>query len=98
VPFVAPERAFVLYLCWEQANLRGNDVTLERLDDTEAVVRMRPMYFLLYDRTAHLKQQIPFEDYRRLFEHRWEDRATSAGWQIEFSYEGEECVFHLRRE
>ncbi|UCF06032.1 MAG: hypothetical protein JSV33_03095 [bacterium] len=98
VPFVSPERAFVLYLCWEQANLRGNILTLERLEDEEAVVRFIPMYFLLYKNTGHLKQQISFEDYRRLFEFRWRDRATNAGWKIDFSYEGDECVLHLHRE
>jgi len=39
VPFVTPKKAFILYLCWEQANLRGNNVTLEKLNDDEAFVR-----------------------------------------------------------
>ncbi len=38
VPFVKPGRAFVLYLCWEQENLRGNEVILEKLEDNEAIV------------------------------------------------------------
>ena len=95
VPFVSPERAFVLYLCWEQANLRGNALVLEALTDNEAVVRFTPMYLLLYEKTGHLRQQITFDEYISLFEFRWRDRATSAGWDIEFSYEGPECVMRL---
>jgi len=98
VPFVSPSRAFVLYLCWEQANLHGSEVSLIRLDDDGAVVRLRPMYFALYEKAAHLKQQIQFEDYRRLFEYRWQDRATSAGWKLDISYEREDCVFQFTKQ
>lgn len=97
VPFVSPEQAFVLYVCWEQSNLRGNEVTLERLSDSEAVVRLLPMYFLLYERTAHLRQQIPFDEYRDLYKFRWNDRASSAGWDIQFVYEGPEITMRLTR-
>jgi len=96
VPFVSPERSFVLYLCWEQANLRGNEVTLESLGEEEAVIRIKPLWFLLYDRTAHLRQQISRQAYRKLFEAKWTDRATAAGWNIEFSYDGDFCRFRLR--
>ena len=97
VPFVRPSKAFILYLCWEQANLRGNDVVLERLDEEEGVVRMKPLYFALYERTAHLKQQIGLDDYRALFESRWQDRATSAGWKLAISYAEDECLFRFSR-
>ena len=97
VPFVSPERAFVLYLCWEQANLRGNALVLEVLGENEAQVRFTPMYLLLYEKTAHLSQQITFEDYLGLFEFRWRDRAANAGWGIEFSYAGAECVMRFHR-
>ena len=99
VPFVPPQRAFVLYMCWEQANLRGNKVTLERLDDAEATVRFpRLQYFELYERASHLRQQISFEDYRRIFETIWQDRANNAGWNLQISTEPNgECVFHLTR-
>ncbi len=97
IPFVSPERAFVLYLCWEQANLRGSSVTLERLEDNEATVRFTPAWFLLYRITGHLRQQIAFDEYRGLFEYLWRDRASNAGWNVEFSYAGDEVVMHLRR-
>jgi len=101
VPFFTPSRAFILYLCWEQANLRGNSVTLEKLTDHEAVVRMTPIYFALYQAASHLKDQISFEDYRRIFESVWQDRAEKAGWKLEIEYGGEYpgaiCVLRFTR-
>jgi hypothetical protein len=103
VPFVEPSRAFILYLCWEQANLRGNEVVLEELEDREAAVSMRTHFFHLYNVTAHLKQQILFEDYRKIFETIWLDRARAAGWtlRIEYvdtEYPAGECCLHFSKE
>jgi len=92
VPFVAPERAFILYLCWEQSRLRGNAVTLESLTDRAAAVRIKPQFFALYKRAGHLKGQIQFEDYRRIFEILWQDRAAAAGWKLDIRYEDPECL------
>jgi len=92
VPFVAPERAFILYLCWEQSRLRGNEVTLDGLTDHEGSVRIRPQFFALYKRAGHLRGQIAFEDYRRIFETIWEDRAAAAGWKLDIAYEDPECL------
>jgi len=97
VPFVPPSKAFILYLCWEQANLRGNNVILEKLDDNEAIVRMKLKYLELYKEAAHLKQQISFEDYRQIFETIWQDRASKAGWNLQIAYEQGECLFHFKR-
>jgi hypothetical protein len=94
VPFYPSEKAFILYLCWEQANLR---VTLEKFDDNEAVARMKPMYLQLYKQTAHLKAQISFEDYLQIFETIWQDRATKAGWNLDITYNGDECLFNFQR-
>lgn len=98
VPFIAPERAFILYACWEQANLRGNGITLEVLTADAAVIRMASQWFKLYDVTAHLRQQIKLEDYRSLFEDRWRDRARAAGWIVSFAYLGSEVVLRFRRQ
>ena len=83
VPFVPPERAFILYSCWEQSRLRGNPVTLEALSDREARVRIQPRYFALYKSAGHLKLLIPFEEYRRIFETLWNDRAARGGLEPE---------------
>jgi len=97
VPFLPPEKAFVLYLCWEQAKLCGSSVTLQKLDDKEAYVRIKPIYFQLYEKTGHLKQQISFENYRKIFETKWQDRANKAGWDLNIIYGDGECTFHLIR-
>jgi hypothetical protein len=102
VPFVEPSRAFILYLCWEQAHLIGNEVILERLEEREAMVRMRTSFFRLYKVAAHLSQQISFEDYRRIFETIWLDRARAAGWELRVEYNDKdypaaECVLNFTR-
>jgi hypothetical protein len=102
VPFVEPPRAFILYLCWEQANLTGNEVVLEKLQDREAVIRMRTFFFRLYKVSAHLKQQISFEDYRNIFETIWQDRSRAAGWELRIEYldkdyPAAECVLNFSK-
>lgn len=97
VPFVAPAKAFILYLCWDFAHRRENPLTLEKLADTEAVVRVVPRWFQLYEAAAHLKPKISAEDYRRLFETIWQDRAKNAGWDLAITYEGEACLFRFTR-
>ncbi|MGD2295017.1 MAG: hypothetical protein PVF22_04190 [Candidatus Aminicenantes bacterium] len=97
VPYVPPHRAFILFLCWDLANFRGNDVTLETLEDSEALVRLRLISFYLYEAAAHLKQWISYEDYRSIFETMWLDRAEKAGWNLKIQYEGDEVLFHFSR-
>jgi len=102
VPFVEPSRAFILYLCWEQANLIGNEVILENLEDQKARVRLKTHFFHLYKVTAHLHQQISFDDYRRIFETIWLDRARAAGWElrveyIDKDYPAAECVLYFAK-
>ncbi len=97
VPFVTPDRALILYLCWELSNLRHQSLVLETLSDDEARVRFTPRAFALYKQTAHLKQEISLEDYRHLFEVIWKDRAFHGGWNLAISYEGDECLFHFTK-
>jgi hypothetical protein len=97
VPFVSPAKAFILYLCWEQANLRGNKVTLEKLDDNEAIVKIVPTYFALYTTTSHLKKQISFDDYIKIFEIIWQERANCAGWKLKIDGEGVIVIFHFTK-
>ncbi len=99
VPFSPPHKAFVLYLSCEQAVVRGNDVTLVKLDDKEAVVRMKTNYFALYFAAAHLKPVISLDDYKKIFETLWQDRARCAGWHLDVEYSPDyEVTFHLTRE
>ena len=70
-------------------------MVLEKLSDEEARVRFAPRAFALYDQTSQIKQHINIDDYRRLFEVAWLDRARSAGWDLHISYEKGECVFRF---
>lgn len=97
VPFVPPPKAFILYVCWEQANLIGNEVTLQKLDENEAIVKMIPLYFQIFRHATHLKRQITFQDYRKIFEIVWEYRAQSAGWNLQVDIRGVECIFRFKR-
>ena len=66
----------------------------------DAVVILQTHFFYLYKRAGHLKQQIPFEDYRQIFETIWQDRAANAGWHLDITYEdpeGLKCVFHFTK-
>lgn len=99
VPFFTPSKAFILYLCWQQSNLVGNTVKLVKLEEREAIVELQSQYFHLYKAAAHLKEQISFEDYQKIFESIWHDRAEKAGWHLEIKYhpEYENLVFHFTR-
>jgi hypothetical protein len=88
VPFVPAMRAFILYACWEQSNLRGRPVTLTSLDDRQAVVDLDAGEWRLYEQTGHLRQMISREDYRTLYETVWQDRAAAAGWDLRIEYIG----------
>ncbi|OGD17202.1 MAG: hypothetical protein A2V76_01815 [Candidatus Aminicenantes bacterium RBG_16_63_14] len=92
VPFVPPARAFILYLCWAESRLYGNLVTLEKLTDEEAVVRMQTHFFFLYQRSSHMRQWLSFEEYRTIFETIWQDRAKNAGWKLAIEYQDPECL------
>jgi hypothetical protein len=97
VPFVEPSRAFILYACWEQSRLQGNPVALERLADDEAVMRLEPIFFRLYEDTTHLRGLISRDDYRRIFETIWEDRARAAGWTVAIACDGARCTLRFTR-
>jgi hypothetical protein len=98
VPFAPPHRAFILYMCWEYARLLGDKVTLEKLDDREAVVRLDDLtYFALYMRATHLKQQIALEDYIKIFEAIWQARADAAGWKLVIDGRGRQIYLRFSR-
>ena len=97
VPLVPVPRAFILYLCWEQMRLRGSRVTLERLEETSAVVSLEPIYLRLYAQTGHLREQISKEDFRAIFDTVWQDRATAAGWRLDMKCEETRCILSFTR-
>jgi hypothetical protein len=96
-PFVPAARAFILYLCWEQSNLRGRPVTLASLGDRQAVVDVDAVEWRLYEQTGHLRQMISREDYQALYETVWQDRAAVAGWDLRIEYAGAQVRFWFER-
>lgn len=97
LPFMDASKAFILYACWEQANLRGNRVTLTKLEDREALIALEAIYFKLYRAAGRLTSQISWLDYRLLFEGIWHDRARHAGWMLDISYSGETSIMHFHK-
>jgi hypothetical protein len=97
VPFVPATRAFILYACWEQSNLRGRPVTLTSLDDQRAIVDLDAGEWRLYEQTGHLSQMISREDYRTLYETVWQDRAAAAGWDLRIEYSGAKVRLWFQR-
>ena len=97
IPLVPPERAFILYLCWEQSRLRGNTVRLVRNDPSEALVQLDSIYLALYTHSGHLRDQIAAADYRRIFDTIWQDRARAAGWSLVTTCEEHHCTLRFTR-
>ncbi len=97
VPFVPAARAFILYACWEQSHLRGSQVTLTSLDDDQASVELEPIEWRLYEQAAHLRQMISRDDYRKLFEAVWRNRAATAGWHLQIEYAGAKVKLRFQR-
>ncbi len=99
VPFYSTHRSFILFLCWEQAKLQGDKVTLEKLNENEAVVRFDDLtYFALYVRSSHLKEQISLEDYIKIFETIWQERASAAGWTLKIDGQGRRIFLRFSRQ
>jgi hypothetical protein len=86
VPFLPYHKAFILFMCFEQSNLRGNEVSLIKLDDNEAIIDIGTHFFALYRNTGHLKNNISFDDYKDIFETLWNDRTKYSGWNLELEY------------
>ncbi|HPL13798.1 MAG TPA: hypothetical protein PK207_06295 [Candidatus Aminicenantes bacterium] len=98
IPYFPAPRAFILYLCWEQARLHGNKVVLEKLTDREAVVRFDDhQFFALYMQTSHLREQIALGDYMGIFEAIWQDRARAAGWNLQIDGQGPTIYLRFSR-
>jgi hypothetical protein len=97
LPYFPTHTAFVLYLCWEQTDLWGNQAVLRELDDRRAVVEFPDaVHFALYERALHLRHKISRDDYRTLFETIWRARAERAGWKVGFRYGAKPELVELR--
>jgi hypothetical protein len=86
VPFLPDHKAFILYLCWEQSKLRGNNVTLNILDENESEVTIESQYLAIYYNSGHMRNVISIEEYKTIFETIWKDRTKYSGWNIKIDY------------
>ena len=50
------------------------------------------LWFRVYHSASHLKTQLTLEEYKRLFEHIWTDRALHAGWNVNFEYNENDTI------
>ena len=88
-PYFIPRKAFVVLIAWHEHRLGGEKVSIEEFTDSRCVLRFSDhIWFRLYDITGHLRNIVPREEYREIFENIWEDRAEKNEWQISFEYEG----------
>ncbi len=97
IPFLPPEQAFILYVCWEQTRLRGGEAKLLELTSTSARISLRPTCLSVYERAVHLREQISVEDYKALWEAIWKDRAAHGGWRVDVEYDFPECTLCFTR-
>ena len=93
VPFIKPQKAFILFLCYEQSNVRGSQVTLEKLEDDLAIIRIEPIFLQLYYGSGQFRNQISYDDYISIYETIWHDRAEKAGWDLEITYQEDKALF-----
>ena len=97
VPLIEEEKALILYIGWDLANRRGNETTLEKFDESEAIIRFKSQFFMLYHISGHLRNQISFKDYKAIFETIWLDRASKAGWNLNIKIDGDWVTFHFTK-
>ena len=50
------------------------------------------------DNQVHFLIPLTFDDYKKIFETIWQDRAYNAGWSLKISYEGNKCIFHFEKD
>jgi len=93
VPFFEERKAFIVYSAWMENRIYGESVVIDVFSADRCVLRLRQhLWFRLYRSALHLAQQISLEEFRALFEHIWKDRAKHSGWEIEFTYDGEDTI------
>jgi len=97
VPYFSDKKAFIVYISWYESRVNGEKVSIEKFSDDECIIKYNePIWFRMYNVATHLKFQIPFEEYKNLYEFIWQDRAKCSGWKIEINYENNSTIlkFH----
>ena len=98
VPFYEGARAFIMYCCWIENRINGENVSIDIFSDVKCVICFTDhLWFKVYHAAGHIKTQLPLEEYKCLFEHIWRDRAVNSGWNVDFEYDGNDTVLSFYR-
>jgi hypothetical protein len=93
VPFYKDSKSFILYSSWIENRINGENVSVEIFSDEKCVMRFKQhLWFKIYHATGHFRTQLSFDDYKKIFESIWQDRAFHSGWNIMFEYEGYDTI------
>ena len=93
VPFYGDSKAFIAFSAWIENRINGECVSIDEFTDSRCQLRFtRHLWFKVYHTASHIKPQISLEEYGRLFEYIWQDRAHNAGWRLTFRYINEDTV------
>jgi len=98
VPFYEDGKAFIMYCAWIENRINGESISVEIFTKTKCVMRfINHLWFRVYHVASHIKIQLPLDEYKKLFEHIWQDRAKHSGWNISFEYDGNDTIISFNR-
>jgi hypothetical protein len=93
VPFYNDSKSFILYCGWIENRINGENISIEMCTDEKCIIHFKEhLWFKVYHSSSHLNIQISFEEYKKLFESIWLDRAFHSGWEVEFTYDGNDTI------
>jgi len=93
VPFYKESKAFILFCGWIETRINGENVSVDVFTDDKCALRfINHLWFRVYHAVSHIKIQLTLEEYKKLFEHIWTDRAMHAGWNVDFEYDGNDTI------
>jgi len=96
IPYFSDKKSFIVYIAWWDNRICGEKVSIEKFSDDECIIKyIEPIWFKMYNVTGHLKFQIPFDEYKNLYEYIWQDRAKCSSWNIEFIYETNNIILRF---
>lgn len=101
VPFYSGRLSFVAYSAWYECRINGENVIIQEFQEDKCQVTIHDhIWRNMYYTVGHLKPVIEYSEYMEVFESIWRDRATSAGWNIEFDYTDKDTslVFNIHNE
>ena len=91
VPFYNDRLSYIAYAAWTENRITGEDIAITAFSDDKSVLLFRNhIWRRMYAVTGHLKTLIGYEEFIWIFEEIWRDRARASGWNVEFSYMGDD--------